>query len=539
MIITYDDILKSGVPLSKIAKKCGLAHCKNWAVRGIPAKHQNTLIKLLSSKINKLRNNDVFDNDLKMGLPENGESAFINKDLPEFLALQKSLVNITKLQAVFTENYKPDFSRILPYKSPVVSTDDKQLIFENDEFESYVCPQTGEVFEFKKVGKRRHYLPSSDYILSERYMMQSLARQILPDFRVCHCMRSRVSGTADVQILKSVDHQKTFFGGLQVCGSVWVCPVCAPKISERRRDEVAQAFRKHKESGGFFSFCTRTVPHTANDSGKAIRDQFRLAQKSLKEDWSYKTLLNRFGVIGSIIAYEITVGVNGWHLHIHEIYFHSSEVLSPEFYPHFPPHFFDCLKEDFYFDFEERMYKLWSRAAVKAGFDLPSRSHGLQVQNGDFAESYIAKHGHEPLNSWAVDAEISKQHLKVSKKGLSPFDLLRQFRATGDQLYSHLFIDYAHFMKRQIQLRWSTGLKDLFDIKKIDDVELARLETDKCSVLGYLSYTDWQFICKHEYRGMILALARSGGLDAVNSFLNACIPDRVQCALPDSELDFC
>ena len=58
--------------------------------------------------------------------------------------------------------------------------------------------------------------------------------------RTAKCLFTRHGG--HVGIHKSHEHNKAFFSGLVICGNVWACPVCAAKIQERRRLEVAEAF---------------------------------------------------------------------------------------------------------------------------------------------------------------------------------------------------------------------------------------------------------------------------------------------------------
>ena len=45
---------------------------------------------------------------------------------------------------------------------------------------------------------------------------------------------------SEVAVLLSNEHGKAFFDGLQTCGNVWTCPVCAAKVQERRRLEIAE-----------------------------------------------------------------------------------------------------------------------------------------------------------------------------------------------------------------------------------------------------------------------------------------------------------
>lgn len=54
---------------------------------------------------------------------------------------------------------------------------------------------------------------------------------------------------------------RAFFQGVETCGSVWHCPVCAPKIAEKRRVEVGQAIERHFADGGMAIMVTLTIPH--------------------------------------------------------------------------------------------------------------------------------------------------------------------------------------------------------------------------------------------------------------------------------------
>jgi len=81
-----------------------------------------------------------------------------------------------------------------------------------------------------------------------KWQLQREARALLPNERVVFCMR-RVKG-ATVDVFYSPDHQSAHYGGLMVCGSVWVCPVCAIKISEKRRVELEKAITRCIARGG-------------------------------------------------------------------------------------------------------------------------------------------------------------------------------------------------------------------------------------------------------------------------------------------------
>ena len=86
---------------------------------------------------------------------------------------------------------------------------------------------------------------------SERYIMQSIAKKAVPEERVSTCLRTRIRKKGndhfeDIKVWKHTQTNKAFYSGLNVCASVWTCPVCAAKITERRKLELEQAFKQHQ-----------------------------------------------------------------------------------------------------------------------------------------------------------------------------------------------------------------------------------------------------------------------------------------------------
>ena len=74
---------------------------------------------------------------------------------------------------------------------------------------------------------------------ADRFGLKSAANRLLPkDHRTTKCMRWRLPNL-EIQVLKGAATDRAFYHGLQVCAMPWTCPVCASKISERRRQEVA------------------------------------------------------------------------------------------------------------------------------------------------------------------------------------------------------------------------------------------------------------------------------------------------------------
>src|SRR5260370_26666674 len=97
-----------------------------------------------------------------------------------------------------------------------------------------------------------------------RWQLQREARALLPDERVAFCMR-RIQATA-VDVLYSPQNQTAHFGGLMVCGSIWVCPLCAARISEYRRGWVGEALTTPFSAPGGVVRITSNTTHQTHDS---------------------------------------------------------------------------------------------------------------------------------------------------------------------------------------------------------------------------------------------------------------------------------
>ena len=108
-----------------------------------------------------------------------------------------------------------------------------------------------------------------------------------------------------------MEHSKAHYKGLQTCGSVWHCPVCAAKISERRRAELMAAIATWKAQGGSVLFLTLTNSHDRKDRLADLLEGQRKALKRFWNDRASRQLWEGLGVAGSIKATEVTHGASG------------------------------------------------------------------------------------------------------------------------------------------------------------------------------------------------------------------------------------
>jgi len=339
-----------------------------------------------------------------------------------------------------------------------------------------------------------------------RFQRQSASRRLLKDKRVCGCLRNRLASS--VKILKSITHGKCHFGDLMVCGSVWDCPVCAAKISERRRVELTRATDQYKKANGSVLLVTFTYSHKKEDNLKELLAKQAKAFTWFYQHRTYKELKKRYMKEGRVRALEVNHGKNGWHPHVHELWFIETHL-----------HDYDTLKRE--------VFNLWVKACAKYDLGEPSWEHGVDIRGGDDASNYIAKFGLEDKKTrkWGIEDELTKANSKKGRNGsLSPFELLDGAIA-GNTEASGLFVEYSKAFHRKKQLTWSKGLKSIFDLEEKTDEEIAHDQDDEAVLLASIEAEEWEAVIKmsrpsFDNRSIILTLAENGGAEAVKVFID-------------------
>lgn len=355
-------------------------------------------------------------------------------------------------------------------------------------------PRTGEICHFRETRPGVwEAIPDGLQLAAKRWRLKYHVRHLLGSTsRQAKCHRWRIP-KEEIQIQRSLVHDGTFFSGLEVCASVWLCPLCASKISERRCAELQQALANSKAAGFWPQLLTLTFPHKSFD---VLGGPSGILSRMLHA-FTHKMLTGRSGVdlrlsvpyAGIIRALEVTHGQNGWHPHLHVLVF--SRCRSPLTY-------------------QESVWRAhWSRACLRANLPLPSETHGCRLENGDAVAQYLSK--------WGLSQELTKAHLKRGReKGASPWDLLAI--AAGEvwpeqpqidpATAGRLWLTYADAFKGRRQLVWSRGLKDLLDVDPATDDELANEDLDTAAALYQISDAEWSWIIHARAEVDVLSIAR-------------------------------
>ena len=317
--------------------------------------------------------------------------------------------------------------------------------------------------------------------------------------RTAKCTHTTHGG--DVGVHASREHGRAFYSNLVRCGSVWACPVCAAKIQERRREEIAKAIDWAYANGLQPVMVTLTFPHYAWQILSELRDQQADALHRLRGGEPWRRFKRAHGYRGLIRALELTFGENGWHLHTHELWFVSASVDA------------DAMRG--------KILERWRSSCARAGLlDLANSAqvrafdaHAVDVKGWCSASDYLAKQ--DESRHWGADRELAKASTKAGRaKGLHPFGLLAN-AAEGDKAAGAKFVEYAEVMQGKRQLYWSNGLKAEVGVIEATDEELAEEERDSADLLGRLSLSQWRLVRDAEQRAELLEAAETGGWPAV------------------------
>lgn len=303
--------------------------------------------------------------------------------------------------------------------------------------------------------------------------------------RVTLCKHA-MHGSA-VAVLKSTAHGRAFYDGLQTCGSVWACPVCAEKIQERRRLEVAKVVDWSYANGHQCAMVTFTFPHTKNQKLKTLLDGFSKCLADLRRPRSYELFKKRIGYVGLVRSLEVLHGANGWHPHTHELFVINKDIQEDELKEYLVMRWIKiCIKNGLCEDTDE---------AIKAML-----LHSIDVKTQCKASDYLAKAA--DIKHWGVDRELTKSSKKGKSSGKHPFQLAEENK-------TNLFIEYLDAIKGKRQIYIVPSLREAVGLEEKSDEELAEEKNDEANKVGLLNKSEWVMVRDREKRAELLEVAES------------------------------
>jgi hypothetical protein len=234
--------------------------------------------------------------------------------------------------------------------------------------------------------------------------------------------------------------------GVQRCGSVWSCPVCAAVIRQERAQELEEAIAAWLAKGHGIEFVTLTVPHRDTH---ALDATFNL----VAQGWRVGVLggrrfyedRRRFGIAAWCRTVEVTHGANGWHPHIHALLF----TMRP----------LDGRRRAI---LGEQLFERWSDWVARSGGGVCSRAAFKIVGGSIGAGAYLAKL--QDGSGRSLSQELTRADLKYAGHGgVSPFELIEAAFAGDDRALS-LWHEWEHATAGRRCHTWSLGGRRLLGL---------------------------------------------------------------------------
>lgn len=368
--------------------------------------------------------------------------------------------------------------------------------------------ETGEIFHVRKAHDctLQVVLSASQHRARKWARKAALAEILGKKHRVACCNRNPVSKTRPVEVWAKLDaYLPGHYVGLQTCALPWLCPVCAPKIAERRAGEIKAAMGECLTSGGQVLMPTFTIAHGRQQPLAETLDLIKDALRWMARHRQYKDLQSRLKVAGRIIATEITHGeANGWHPHFHELWFFEVGGVDVA-------------------ELEQQLYDLWVKACAKFNLGQPSRKHGVVVQDGSRAASYVAKMGDK---GWGLADEMAKANSKAGRHSNRSFWQLLDCYMDDSASPQHrsrarqLILEYTEATKGKKVLTWTPGLKKRFAVAELTDEEIVAKQEEEAVLIAEIPLADWKIIISNHLESVILD-ACLNGRDALFAIINA------------------
>jgi hypothetical protein len=271
-----------------------------------------------------------------------------------------------------------------------------------------------------------------------RFALRNELRSFTTVPRVKRCGHALAGNVGFVYLMRDVRGQARYHG-LETCRRVWLCPVCAPRISFKRARLLEAQIARWLKSGHAVLFQTLTFPH---DFGDPLLDSAQIAAKGftfILRGRAWQDVKRRFGIVGTVRALEVTVGANGWHPHLHVLLF-LKRIRGVRARRALQTHCFEK----------------FAAAVEKAGFRRPDQQNcPLEVVDSSGVGHYVAK-------ASGIVRELTSWHMKQARgQNRTAFQLLHDIAADNVESDRQLWGEWESGTYRRRQLTYSRGLRKL------------------------------------------------------------------------------
>lgn len=380
------------------------------------------------------------------------------------------------------------------------------------------------------------------------YMLVNYIKRVgnkkLKGIQLCGSRIIRQNAAKPTVFVVSDDYNANFFG-TATCHSAWACPRCTARVMAEKATSIAcliQAMEKWYHKKAFMA--TFTIPHTRHMKCQDVwnnlfdtwrmfsRDGNKAKNSAGKSQGMYGQFRSAFGITEVVRVFEFTWGNNGWHPHIHALFFVNEKDIKAvgEWEEKLNERWLHCaeychlanLRKTYSKDkyskprieaFIEHFYR-WARTKSKQpGVYFSKNSDGtVRIQK---SSNYIC--------GWKLDDELTREQGKTAREGhYNPFQLLENAKSATHwkvrDKWLRLFCEYAETTRGHKRCCFSVGCNPIIDAWKKTQEYIIMFKKNcmekakKKQVVFWFSEEQWLQILaceteKDDIRSVILELA--------------------------------
>lgn len=270
--------------------------------------------------------------------------------------------------------------------------------------------------------------------------------------RLCYAYRAYGADKITLRLNTDPSESRASFSGLQTCGSIHACPVCAARVAAEKGEFILKALAWGKRNNKKAWMLTLTASHNLSMSLDEIEERVRLSWETFVSHRSYKRLKKELAIASFIANHEAPHGENGWHYHKHILFFSDFEAIKNA-----------PVQADF--------TNLWIQCLGLHGLTA-SRQHAAKITTGAaVGDTYLTKCGITVTETnGRLEYEMSTQGNKESSELKTQWELL-EMSYYGNFRAGELFVEYVEHMSGKKFLTMSKGFAKLIEAEELPPVE--------------------------------------------------------------------
>jgi len=388
-------------------------------------------------------------------------------------------------------------------------------------------------------------------IFFQKWLNAHMQEYYIPNIRKCGTgIRKGQVDSQAVFLIQNKEKTVTRFDGTLRCHSAWACPKCTAEVMAKKATDIACAIDLLKKQKQTATMITFTIPHTKNMTCKEAfqvllntwRKFTKGGNRKVRTKINYKLKTDRVGekntiktyekgihpygkfreelkIVHNVRVFEFTYGENGWHPHIHALFWapdkNFNKILSHE--QSLLDFWWDCVKKE--------TEKFWSKKLppekLEPFLNEVYADHKKTTSDGH-KSLYISKDKKNPskpravssswyIAGWGGDKEVTgnyKEKATHSDSNMTPHQIIvKAFESQGDERekFLRLYAEYAQTTYKHIRCCYSNSgiTKMIREYKQTNEYkeQYKKKDTDKAKkwqVVYWFTRKQWYDILLEE-----------------------------------------